>query len=225
MIVNSLALPTCDLNSLNRQPKKKEIHVHNIHLSLPKSTQERGQGLLKRSTHQISTILRNCLQIASPNAEVRVAWHLQAPRLPYSSWWLWRQQGLECLKRSVRQEIVNGYGCWSKPCTPGEHKKRWYMGVHPPQNGGIGFDPWPRYDKSSRKHAVVSLAILSSILASPSTIPGMLMGKSQAPMIVVHRCVLELASTMSHGVVAVYVCSIQCTILYTGPHDGASLIS
>ena len=34
-------------------------------------------------------------------------------------------------------------GCGSKPCTPGEHQNRWYMSVHPPQNGGIGFDPWP----------------------------------------------------------------------------------
>ena len=23
--------------------------------------------------------------------------------------------------------------------TPGEHQSRWYMGVHPPQNGGIGY--------------------------------------------------------------------------------------
>ena len=28
----------------------------------------------------------------------------------------------------------SGSGCGSKPCTPGEHKYRWYMGVHPPQN-------------------------------------------------------------------------------------------
>ena len=34
-------------------------------------------------------------------------------------------------------------GCGSRPCTPGEHQHRWYMGVHPPQNGGIGYDPWP----------------------------------------------------------------------------------
>ena len=27
--------------------------------------------------------------------------------------------------------------------TPGEHQNRWYMGVHPPQIGGIGYDPWP----------------------------------------------------------------------------------
>ena len=27
--------------------------------------------------------------------------------------------------------------------TPGEHQNRWYMGVHPPQNGGTGYDPWP----------------------------------------------------------------------------------
>ena len=33
-------------------------------------------------------------------------------------------------------------GCGSKPCTLGEHQNRWYMGVHPPQNGiGIGYDP------------------------------------------------------------------------------------
>ena len=31
---------------------------------------------------------------------------------------------------------------WVKPCTPGEHQPRWYMSV-PPQNGGIGYDPWP----------------------------------------------------------------------------------
>ena len=33
-----------------------------------------------------------------------------------------------------------GGGCGSKPCTPGAHRNRWYMGVHPPQNGGIGYD-------------------------------------------------------------------------------------
>ena len=35
------------------------------------------------------------------------------------------------------------YGCGSKPRTPGEHQNRWYMGVHPPQNAGIVYDPWP----------------------------------------------------------------------------------
>ena len=34
-------------------------------------------------------------------------------------------------------------GCGSKPCTPGEHQNRWHMGVHPPQNGAIGYAPWP----------------------------------------------------------------------------------
>ena len=29
------------------------------------------------------------------------------------------------------------------PCTPGEHQKRWQMDVHPPQNGAMGFAPWP----------------------------------------------------------------------------------
>ena len=38
------------------------------------------------------------------------------------------------------------YGCGSKPFTSGEHQNRWYMGVHPPQNGGIGYDPLP-YDE------------------------------------------------------------------------------
>ena len=35
------------------------------------------------------------------------------------------------------------HGCGSKPCTPGEHLHRWYMGVHLPQYGGIRYDPWP----------------------------------------------------------------------------------
>ena len=41
------------------------------------------------------------------------------------------------------------FGCGSKPCTPGEHQNRWYMGVHPPQNEGIRYDPWP-FDQSTR---------------------------------------------------------------------------
>ena len=32
---------------------------------------------------------------------------------------------------------------WVKTCTPGEHQNRWYRGVHPPQNGGMGYDAWP----------------------------------------------------------------------------------
>ena len=32
---------------------------------------------------------------------------------------------------------------WSKPCTPGEHQNRWQMDVHPPQNGVVGYAPWP----------------------------------------------------------------------------------
>ena len=36
---------------------------------------------------------------------------------------------------------VHSFGCGSKPMvTPGEHQNQWYMGVHPPQNGGIGYD-------------------------------------------------------------------------------------
>ena len=38
--------------------------------------------------------------------------------------------------------VPRSFGCGSKPCTR-EHKNRWYMGVHPPQIGGIGYDPWP----------------------------------------------------------------------------------
>ena len=34
-------------------------------------------------------------------------------------------------------------GRGAKPCTSGEHQNRWYIGVHPPQNEGIGYDPWP----------------------------------------------------------------------------------
>ena len=37
-----------------------------------------------------------------------------------------------------------GYGCGSKPCTPGEHQNRLHIGVHPPQNRGIGFDRGPK---------------------------------------------------------------------------------
>ena len=32
---------------------------------------------------------------------------------------------------------------WVKTLYPGEHQNRWYMGVHPPQHRGIGYDPWP----------------------------------------------------------------------------------
>ena len=35
------------------------------------------------------------------------------------------------------------FGCESKLFIRDEHQNRWYMGVHPPQNGGIGYDPWP----------------------------------------------------------------------------------
>ena len=34
-------------------------------------------------------------------------------------------------------------GCGSKPSGTGEHQNMSYMGVHPSQNGGIGYDPWP----------------------------------------------------------------------------------
>ena len=42
--------------------------------------------------------------------------------------------------------MLSPYGCGSKPCTPGEQQCRWprgTSGVHPPQNGVIGYDPWP----------------------------------------------------------------------------------
>ena len=43
-----------------------------------------------------------------------------------------------------RLEIVkNLYGHGSKPWYPSEHQNRWYMDVHPPKYGTIGFDPWP----------------------------------------------------------------------------------
>ena len=35
------------------------------------------------------------------------------------------------------------HGCGSKSCTPGEHQPRWQMDVHSPQNGAIGYAPWP----------------------------------------------------------------------------------
>ena len=41
---------------------------------------------------------------------------------------------------------LNSCGCLSKPCTPGEHQNRWQMHVHPPQNGAIGYAPWPCED-------------------------------------------------------------------------------
>ena len=40
-------------------------------------------------------------------------------------------------------ELWVSFGCGSKPCSTGEHQNRWYVGVHPAQNGGIGYDPWP----------------------------------------------------------------------------------
>ena len=38
---------------------------------------------------------------------------------------------------------MDANGCGSKPCIPGEHQNRWQMDVHPPQNGAIGYAPWP----------------------------------------------------------------------------------
>ena len=38
---------------------------------------------------------------------------------------------------------MNKYGCGSKPCISGERQDRWQMDVHPPQNGVIGYAPWP----------------------------------------------------------------------------------
>ena len=32
---------------------------------------------------------------------------------------------------------------WVKTLAPSEHQNRWYMDVHPPKYGIIGFDPWP----------------------------------------------------------------------------------
>ena len=32
---------------------------------------------------------------------------------------------------------------WVKTLNPGEHQHRWQMDVHPPQNGAIGYAPWP----------------------------------------------------------------------------------
>ena len=43
------------------------------------------------------------------------------------------------------------FGCVSKPKeTPGEHQNRWQMDVHPPQNGAIGYAPWPFDSKGVR---------------------------------------------------------------------------
>ena len=50
------------------------------------------------------------------------------------------------------------YGCGSKPCTPCEHKNRWYMGVHPPQTGGIGYDPWPQICYGAWQSLVMPMA-------------------------------------------------------------------
>ena len=53
---------------------------------------------------------------------------------------------------------------WVNTLTPGEHKNRWYMGVHPQQNGGIGCEPWPFCPPAPE------IAQVSPILAStPST--------------------------------------------------------
>ena len=51
------------------------------------------------------------------------------------------------------------FGCGSKPCKPGEHQNRWYMGVHPPQNGGIGYDPWPFEDVTSSPQPELTLVL------------------------------------------------------------------
>ena len=53
----------------------------------------------------------------------------------------------------------------SQSCTAGEHQNRWYMGVHPPQNGGIGYDPWP-----SRIDAFRPSSPLGFVSASPVTL-------------------------------------------------------
>ena len=44
-------------------------------------------------------------------------------------------------RRSASGRAACPNGCGSRPCTAGKHQNRWYMGVHPPQNGGIGYDP------------------------------------------------------------------------------------
>ena len=41
---------------------------------------------------------------------------------------------------------IDGPGKWlwvKTQETPREQQNGWHMGVHPPQNGGIGSDPWP----------------------------------------------------------------------------------
>ena len=40
--------------------------------------------------------------------------------------------------------------------THGEHQNRWYMDVHPPQNGGIGYDPWPSGHVGERERVEAS---------------------------------------------------------------------
>ena len=65
----------------------------------------------------------------------------------------------------------------TKPCTPGEHQNRWYIGV-PPQNGiGIAYDPWPHKapDQTWGAERIVPTAALSAHAAvagaQPATRP------------------------------------------------------
>ena len=65
---------------------------------------------------------------------------------------LWPARGIGHLQlltgacQIAEEACSEQHGCGSKPCTP------WHLGVHPPQNGGIGYDPWrhvPRLAQSS----------------------------------------------------------------------------
>ena len=54
------------------------------------------------------------------------------------------KQSLQIMNVSLSLSVyIYIYGCGLNPCTPCERQNRWYMGVHPPQHGAIGYDPWP----------------------------------------------------------------------------------
>ena len=67
--------------------------------------------------------------------------------MEYASLQFASRQGIRLLARG-RVSVTGGYKlpawtsveCFRRSKPPGEHQNRWYMGVHPPQSGGIGYD-------------------------------------------------------------------------------------
>ena len=58
---------------------------------------------------------------------------------------------------------------------PGEHQNRWYMGVHAPQNGAIGYDPLEPSKLTlallaSASHLELSCELATTLLAATGVI-------------------------------------------------------